>query len=98
MPGAPTRHVIVRRVGARHMLAVFARGDRKNVDGALSTTRNDRGLTTAPACRLDRPGCEEQRQHQSGNGEQAVHKTQGQDFRTISHERSNRARQVLKTC
>lgn len=78
------------------MLAVPARDDRKDAGCTLNIAGGNSGLTTALASGLCRRGCQEQRQHQSGNGEQTAHETQGQDFRTISHERSNRGRQVLK--
>ena len=88
--------MIVRRIGARHMLAVSACDGSKDARCTLNIARGNSGLTTALASSLRRRGCEEQRQHQSGNGEQTAHQTQGQDCRTISHERSYRGRQVLK--
>jgi hypothetical protein len=77
------------------MLAVPARRDSENANTVLDAIGNNSDLPTATACRLGRRGCKEQRQHQSSNREQAAHETQGQDFRTISHERSNGGRQVL---
>ena len=80
------------------MLTVPACDGSKDACCTLNISGYHGGLTTALASGLCRRGCEEQRQHQSGNGEQTAHETQGQDFRTTSHERSQRGRQVLITC
>jgi len=94
---ASSRHMIVRLVGARHVLTVPTRRDGKHINRDLRAIGGDSGVVAARARRLGGRGCKEQRQHQSGNGEQTAHETQRQDFRMGSHERSNRERQVLMT-